>query len=575
LEIFIGDVNLALLSIVRIVGMFLLFLRCGLSIFAAIDLGSQSIKVAAMTPTGSVFMAQNRHRKMQTPSAVALKLPHYPGRHLTNIEGLEAQLKVGQEALGFLKRQPFSGSAFIPRLLGRLNSSLFPIPQILDASELLSFLIGDLFSTPQFSDLQASVVIVPAYFTQSQRQDVLHGMWGASVNYAGMIDDVHALAYFYSVRFAKKFLERPISVLFVDVGAVSAKAYRITFGMNETAVFPSVVANMTSYEFTEDCGGELMAMELAKRLNISMKKSRHLLHSDEFDQLDLIGDQLSELNSMVRRALNGAVAVVQVFGGASRLSFISETIENAVGEDIEVKRELPPTDALAIGGAYAMAEMQNLTVFDFPKLTRRSPYNIYVECGDSVDDYCEKNRKCEEGSLFDLTWCENVLFRTSPDSVPVGTSDVLAKYKLLNMSFFNRKNRTSGGFFLYKTPFPILEGALWCKVRDMDCDQVGIEEVTASLTKSGKVRSFVQAVLRGQKEQQTAAVVKAKIWELIGKLEDFVRMKAETPDDETKADLEEIVRTSGEAVKSLTGTVQLEIVEQSLESQMHSLKLEL
>jgi molecular chaperone DnaK (HSP70) len=485
------------------------------------------------------------------------------------------QLKVGQDALRLLKTQPLSGSSFIPRILGRLNSSLFQVPQILNASELLSFLISDFFSTPQFSDLQASVVVIPAYFTSSQRQDIIYGMWGAHVNYAGMIDDVHAISYFYSIRFSKKFSKQPISVLFVDIGAVSAKAYRIHFGINHTLTFPLPFANMTSYEFTENSGGELMAIEVSKRLNISIKKSRQLLYSDDFDQLELISEQLSELNSMVRRAINDEIDVVQVFGGASRLSFVIETIQNAIGENIEIKRELPVTDALAIGGAYALAEMQNLTVFDFPNLKRRSPYNIYVECGDSVDDYCQKNRECEEGSLFDIAWCEKVEFKTSLNAVPVGTNELLGKYKLLNMSVFNRKSQASGGFLLYKTPFPVLSGVMWCKIKNMDCDQIAIQEVGMSLIRAGKVRSFVQAVLRGQKEQQKVNAVKERINDIIEKIQAFLETKGGKLEEEEKMEVEEVVKVAKEEVKYLTGMVQLEIVEESLESQANALKINL
>jgi hypothetical protein len=278
---------------------------------------------------------------------------------------------------------------------------------------------------------------------------------------------------------------------------------------------------------------------------------------------------------MVRRAVNDEVDVVQVFGGASRLSFITETIQNAIGDDIEIKRELPPTDTLAIGGAYALAQIQNMTVYDFPNLTRRSPYNVYVQCGRAIDDYCFKNGRCEEGGLFDLTWCEEIAFRTSPDAAPAGATALLAAYKLLNMSFFNQRNHTSGGFLLYKQPFPILEGVLWCKIKGMDCDQVAYEQISTNAGRSAKIRSFVQAVVRGQKEQQKAAAVKMRILQAIERISEFLASKECKADAETKEDAKEAVTAAEEAVKTLYNPVQLEVFAEALDARTVGLKLNL
>jgi 2,3-bisphosphoglycerate-independent phosphoglycerate mutase len=109
----------------------------------------------------------------------------------------------------------------------------------------------------------------------------------------------------------------------------------------------------------------------------------------------------------------------------------------------------------------------------------------------------------------------------------------------------------------------------------MDCDQIAAEEVGMSPVKAAKVRGFVQAVLRGQKEQQKVAAVKARITRIGERILEVLEIKGGMLEEEEKREVEEVVRASMEAVKSLNGIVQLEIIEQSLESQANSLKINL
>jgi hypothetical protein len=108
----------------------------------------------------------------------------------------------------------------------------------------------------------------------------------------------------------------------------------------------------------------------------------------------------------------------------------------------------------------------------------------------------------------------------------------------------------------------------------MDCDQVAYEQVSTKAGKSGKVRSFVQAVARGQQEQQKAAAVKMKIMESVEKISEHLTSEKCKADPETKEEVRQVVMAAEEAAKTLTSVVQLEVIADGLEAQVNGLKFD-
>jgi hypothetical protein len=543
--------------------------RC-VSIYAAVDIGSQYLKVATSIQSAGVSMAPNSRGKLLTPSAVALRLSSYPTRHLTNPEALDCQLKIGEDALRILKREPQAGSEFVPRLLGRTTST-FPLPTIVNASEMFSLLMADVLSPLSSSGIEGVMIVVPNYFTFSQRQDVVKGMWGTAINYHGMIDDSEAIASDFSAKFAKRFTEENLSVLFVDVGATSTKAFRIRFSWNTTSDSP--IGNMTSYEFSENCGGEFMARSISEHDHISIKKARTLLNSGSFDRTELFVDTLQDLNSIVRRALNDDVDIVEVFGGASRYQFVIDTIQDAVGEEVPVKRELPPTEALALGGIFYFQGHLNISLYPPLNLTRCSPYDIYVECSGEVDPYCYKSQWCHEGSIVDKDLCNDFYFKTS--EAPEGAGELLGYYKLANVSYRKRSYKRWGGFLIFKPPYPVLDMVLWCETGSMNCEPVKIDQEDISPATMAQVRSFLNAVMKGQKEFGKAKAAKARVGALAGRISDYLGSEACAIGEYERQVAADAVKEAERLVRSAATVAQLEVAEEELTAQMHSMKLEL
>jgi hypothetical protein len=445
------------------------------------------------------------------------------------------------------------------------------MPIIANATEMLSLLMADLFAT--ISGIECVMIVVPYYFTFSQRQYVVEGMWGTGtgVSYHGMIDDCDAITTYFAAKFAKRFAEQPLSVLFVDVGGTSAKAFRVLFSWNETSNSP--IGNMTSYEFSENCGGEFMARSISEHDHISIKKARTLLNSGSFDRPELFSHVLQDLSSLVRRALNDEVEVVELFGGASRYQFVIDTVQDAVGEEVPVKRELPAAEAVAMGGAFYFQAHLNISIYPSLNLSRCSPYNIYVECGVEVDPYCYKSQWCHEGGLVDNELCNHFYFKTT--EAPEGTGDILGYYKLANVSYRKRSYKRWGGFLIFKPPYPILDMVMWCETGAMNCEPVKVEQDDISPAKMAQVRSFLNAVMKGQKEFGKAKTMKARVGALVSRVSDYLGSDSCTIGDYERQVAMDVVKEAEKLMRSSATVAQLEVAEEELTAQMQSMKLEL
>lgn len=545
---------------------FLLFAQEIFSLYGAIDLGTQYIKVSVMDIDGNMKIVSNSQNKMMTPSAVAFKLDKYPTRHLTNIEALKTPIKIGDDALRLLKKRPESGSAFVPRLIGRTssNESHFYFPQFVNASEMLGLLLKNIFLTPELKLVQGSVVAVPAYYTYEQRNDIIDAMWAADLSLYNIVDDNEAISTLYSIRFAKRFSEKPQSILFVDAGATSIKAYRGVFDMNHTTNPPTPLVNLTSYEWTESCGGEQFAIKYSQAKNISITKSRkQIISLSKSEANSTFSEELASLSHLIKRAANGPIDHIQIFGGLSRLPIVIETVSNAAG-GVEIRRDLPPNDAVSFGSQYVLMNLHNISLFQFPNLTRSSPYNIFVECNGVTDDYCYKSANCSDATLLENTRCDVFNFFTELDDVPEGCTNLIGRYNLLNISRFP-KGANAGGFLVFKPPKPIITAALWCRNEDLYCLTIVGKEAVSNELKREKQLHFVETVMKAQDEIQTISMLKEKIESISLQIENFIKNTDDVKCEEVKDDALKQIEFARQVKNKSNAKNKLDVVEKDLE----------
>ena len=454
----------------------------------AIDVGSHYIKAAMVLDGAGREMVVNREGRIMTPSAVAFKIGAYPERHLTAEEAEEARLLVGDDAVRLLKRFPQAGSANVPRVIGRNVSG-----QIVSASAMLALLVRDVVNASKRA-VDGVVVTVPYFYTMSQRFAVIEAMWSVGVDFHGIVDDIQAVVYEYFVsNYRRSALNKVEDVLFVDVGGCSTKAYRVHIEFRERE--PS--ANATSYEFTEMFGGLVLAERIAALRGKSVRKAHKMIDTGafEFDELEA---EFHELASVVKRALNGNVDVVQLLGGASKCKFVEETIRQVVGKNIEIRRDLHAFNSVALGSVLVFKELLNASVHVTPNLTRCSPYNTYLQCNTSTEKYCDRSSNCSEVVLLEGALCHDLYVRAAPNEVPRGASTELSHYKMLNISKFYEDGIPCGGFVKMTPPYPIVEGTLWCTNDLAYCDPIKVRQVLPSDSACESTKEFINHVIAGQ-----------------------------------------------------------------------------
>lgn len=484
--------------------MLFFFVQFVVSKYVAIDIGSKYSKVSAFEPYGTIEILKDPQDNMWTPSAVALQMKNYPKSRLNSLELLESSVVYGKNALKFLKKHNYSGSSSIPFHIGRNIST--PL-QIATHSDLLSLLITYLTSSQQ--NVQGMMLSIPYYYTYSQRQSIIDAVWGTRISFYGLIDDVQAIASYYSTMFAKRFLSDPIAVLFVDIGAYSCKAYRVEFYFDENR---KLHANHTSYEWTEDAGGDIFVSIISQSHRISRKRSLNYLDQYQNDHTEeLLHESLSSLSSVIRRSINGDIDEIQVFGGSSRYQCVLNTIQSASG-DVPIKKEIPVNFGVATGSGHFFQNLLNVSNSIEPNITLTSPYNMFIECDGVTQEYCSKNGKCDNSILLEDAYCDVISIRTEESQTPDGCDDIISRFKLVNISSFNTDHSVKcTGFLMLQPPIPQINGAMWCRNKDMYCDQIKVEQEIGDLFQQKQIRVFNDIVSMNSKKKKKTSV-------LIGKL---------------------------------------------------------
>ena len=539
--------------------LFLLFIFIK-SDYVAIDLGTQFIKSVTYQKGFQIINHENSHNKLLTPSAVAFKTPNKTIKEPLNYtKAAQSTLLVGDSAVRYLKQNPDSGTLFVPRFVGRNSTVHTKVPLITNPAYMLTFLFQDVIQTVE--NFEAMVVTIPTYYTYSQRKSIIDSIWTAKASFLGLIDDSQSLTYYYSSKFPERYRQEAHPVTFVDIGATSCKAYRVVFDLNidekttnsnseeyfspyesiETnnnkknnrennrenngendeendesyEIFGNPIANMTSYEFSENCGGEIFAKKISKKLNISINKARKRLMNGE-DFREILSEEMIILQNIVSSAMNGDCNEVQLLGGGSRSPFIVETIREAAGE-AEVRKELSIQQSLATGAMLWLQEYLNLTK-KMPNMTKISPYNSYVQCNNQTSSYCNHNGFCNDSILLEDNICDQIIIKMF-DKPPDGCNDVLTVFDLKNISDFKKilkgKSKYATGFIMLQPPVPVVTAALWCRNSDMKCETIKVDQAETPLNEIMQSEAFVKAVMLGKEEQEKKIKIKAKLIDLI------------------------------------------------------------
>ena len=417
--------------------MFLLCV-CVLCEDLVIDFGSYFSKTAVL---GKNEVVMNYETKRLTPTFVGLRIKNFeatsPG-NVTDSEAKRMEPVFGNRVLSLMESRPWAGTGFLPLFIDMSNSYIEKTTEALFVNKAAAKVhLRDLLRVffkeyIECMEIGANVkvnrvgIVVPASFTLQQRRELQACIKDVGKRWSGTTDDADAVAYHYAYH---KLGNANQTVLFIDVGATSVKAFCVKFELDSEQ--KTVVFDRLSYYIEWDQGGAFLTAKLAEliqrkigknsysdverriifnaaerikcKLSIMPNVTEVLEIGDDEIAVDVRKEEVSELAvelaetvaNVIAKAREGQkIDAVEVIGGSSRVTSVADVISRCAG-DISVGHSLNADEAIVVGASLARG-----TAGGHIKSVRPRPppayYTLNLQLGDH-DPYemCHKNMVCK------------------------------------------------------------------------------------------------------------------------------------------------------------------------------------
>ena len=315
--------------------LFLLVSLCLSEAILGIDLGSQYIKFGIADLDTSEIIPIPTKDKNGMLSSVAIKKKD--DSVITNSTIGDIKILFESAAARYVDKHPSRGNKQIINAVTRDDNEIRTC-KVINESVLLSLLHYHILSSVKHT-ASAITLSFPSFFTISMRQDVISSLQSFSIPVTHIADDNQALAVLYADTYISRYMKSPRSVMFVDVGYGYAKASVINFTWNTV----QTDAYILNSEFSENCGSYGFAKALAKSVRIPISEAEKMLK--DADDVEFARKEIDELKKLIYDVAeaSGPVDEVQLIGGASRLKFVLDAVNEAVKNVI--KPEPSPTPA--------------------------------------------------------------------------------------------------------------------------------------------------------------------------------------------------------------------------------------
>ena len=429
-----------------------------------IDMGSFFTKASSFLYSEPPSMSVNMQTKRLTPTFLGFKVPKKLNGTISQkltTKQLKKLIAVhGENALQYIKSRPHFCSGFFPIFADRddetsreLAKSLLVDHSILQIEnhDLISFFLK-LFidSVTEGRPLKHVNFVFPASFTIPQRHYIEQAARIAGFPAGYSCDDVEAIISLYSVTRAYSFTKAGKTVLFIDVGATSTKAYCVSF---RTRDGKRVEAERYNYQIDETIGGSFVTVKLSKILlekygiddpteteerkffdaAEKMKKQLALLNFTHAVVEDIRGknlnltftrDELDKATEIFRRkviqvARNAANGIqiddIEVIGGGHRIQSLQIALQNEF--NMNISHTVNADEGLAIGCGFAAQFHGEFSNFLPPTIiSEHGQYSVAMTTTAGLQPVCIKNNVCREelsfpspAKLFQFTYKESEL----------------------------------------------------------------------------------------------------------------------------------------------------------------------
>ncbi|PSN31698.1 Hypoxia up-regulated protein 1 [Blattella germanica] len=356
----------------------------------SVDLGSEWMKIAIVSPGVPMEIALNKESKRKTPVTIAFR---------------DGERTFGEDAATLGVRFPKNSYSYLLELLGKrvdnpivqLYQQRFPYYEIVPDSErdtvvfkhdsetfyspeeLLGMLLHRAREFAQDSagqPINEAVLTVPGFFNQAERKALLKAAELAGLKVLQLMNDYTAVALNYGIFRRKDFNESAQYIMFYDMGATSTTATIVSYQMVKTKEKGYVETNpQLSIIGVGDYLGKKFN-ELKKTPNDVFKNPRAMAklfkeagrvknvlsaNADHYAQVEGLLDDVDFKLQVTREEfetmcsdLFGRVILV---GAGTRVPKVQEKLSEIVG--MELGKSINTDEAAAMGAVYKAADLSN------------------------------------------------------------------------------------------------------------------------------------------------------------------------------------------------------------------------
>lgn len=281
----------------------------------SVDLGSEWMKIAIVSPGVPMEIALNKESKRKTPVTIAFR---------------DNERTFGEDAATFGIRFPKNSYSYLLELLGKrvdnpivqLYKQRFPYYEIVPDSEretvlfqhdsetlyspeeLLGMLLHRAKEFAQDSahqPINEAVLTVPGYFNQVERRALLKAAELGGLKVLQLMNDYTAVALNYGIFRRKDFNETAQYIMFYDMGATSTSATIVSYQLVKTKEKGYVETNPQLSIIGVGCDRTLGGLEMQLRLR------------------DFLGKKFNELKKTPNDVFKNPRAMAKLFKEAGRL----------------------------------------------------------------------------------------------------------------------------------------------------------------------------------------------------------------------------------------------------------------
>lgn len=420
--------------------MIFLFFIFSSSIYVGLDIGSYFSKASQYENSEPPSIILYKKNSPNTPSFIAFRArPNFnlkSEKPLSSDEIGQLYLLFGESALRAMEYRPWMGTGFFPLLcnLNKSSSNEYTNPFHFNSSAaripfedlLILFLKTYIDSiTNDATKIEEICFVFPATFTNPQREIFEFALNNIGIKQFHNIDDVNAISNVYAIEQFDRFENHPKTVLFIDIGGLSIKAYSVRFLYDKGRKLPQ--AHRLSYTIDRKQGGAHLTRKIVDYIrnslginNLSDSEYRRLFGAAEKLKIELstekkstvivediknidrqISLNQSELSDLMDDLINDIFDLtdknvefdeIEIIGGASKSQLLIEKLQEKFKK--EVRQSLNPESSLSIGASYSLSFRHN---DKFVPLSIEDDHSIYtIKCTtlNGTFPVCEKAKKC-------------------------------------------------------------------------------------------------------------------------------------------------------------------------------------